>query len=302
MVSLWGCQMEKQIRRPSQEELFEKMRRNFLPEAQTFQVYPGTDTNLTGLQGTEIAISKETFATLSEREPITIELEEYFDIGTMLMANLSTTSKGTPLETGGMVGIAISQNNMELKEPFEIKISIPILIENSDMNYYYGLTDSIDIQWQMASNPDSGSEESLDLSEVPIDSTGGDLLNYIQMGEYRWFNKDLPLEFSKIGSFSALVDNSNSDAILYIVLEDYNTIFPAVIARNKKVEFSNVPVGEKAVIVGLWFDEEEQISYLLEDITINESEIELSEFIASDKQEIQEILKQKFNRSIAIRK
>ncbi|MBI1182731.1 OmpA family protein [bacterium] len=93
-------------------------------QAQHFIINPQRDTTLVGEEGTVLKIEAGTFAAKG-KEPVVIELKEYYKFSDMLLENLSTTSNGHTLSTRGMLYVNATQNGKVLEPSKEFAIMMP---------------------------------------------------------------------------------------------------------------------------------------------------------------------------------
>lgn len=110
---------------------------------QSFNISVESDTIITAKQGTKIFIPSGCFVFSNGKTPketVKIELKEYYSISDIVLANLSTTSDGKILETGGMIKISAKSNGKKLKinPRKEIKYLFPKNGRTSKMKLFYG--------------------------------------------------------------------------------------------------------------------------------------------------------------------
>lgn len=85
---------------------------------QTFTINPNSDTLLKGEQGTVLRIGKNTFVDSNGKPvttPVMVELREVFTPYDMVMGNLTTTSNGAFLQSGGMLYINANTNGSDVR-------------------------------------------------------------------------------------------------------------------------------------------------------------------------------------------
>ena len=108
----------------------------------TYTIDSKRDTTIFGEQGTRIFICANSFRfeDNSIKDSITIELKEFYKMSDIAISNLSTTSEGKLIETGGMIYINVSSNGktLELMDDKKIVVHFP---KNHDdyrnMNLFY---------------------------------------------------------------------------------------------------------------------------------------------------------------------
>lgn len=124
----------------------------FKPEGQSFQIDPSNQAFLLGKEGTAIYIPPDAFVLADGTSPVgevTIELAECYTWSSMIANNLSTTSQGRLLETGGMINLTATLNGTELKirDGLALGIGMPNVTEEG-MGTYYGQDDGNgNIEW-----------------------------------------------------------------------------------------------------------------------------------------------------------
>src|SRR5690606_1991447 len=112
---------------------------------------------------------------------VKFSVTEYYKISDMLLSNLSTTSNGQLLETGGMVHITATSNNEELKlnNGQSIEINFPTKQKENDMQLFSGSWENENnINWIPQTIVES---EIFSIVEVMPEFVGGEkaLFNYI---------------------------------------------------------------------------------------------------------------------------
>lgn len=96
-----------------------------LLQKQVFIINPQKDTIIKGLKGGYIEIKAGTFNTLENEGKVNFEIIEAYTKSDMVLANLSTTSNGSILETGGMIYLNAYNDTDTLQPQKPINISIP---------------------------------------------------------------------------------------------------------------------------------------------------------------------------------
>jgi TonB family protein len=113
-------------------------------QAQFFFIPTNKDTVLTCADGTIIKIKANSFVSEKTGKAITgmikFSVTEFYKISDILLSNLSTTSNGQLLETGGMVNITATSNNedLKLKKGQSIEIQFPTKQKENDMQLFSG--------------------------------------------------------------------------------------------------------------------------------------------------------------------
>ena len=102
---------------------------------QVFVINTTRDTILTCFEGTQISIKASSFIEEATGKgptgPVSFSVEEYYKISDMLRANLSTSSNGKLLETGGMLNLGATANGQKLKLKKEAPIEILLAGSNA---------------------------------------------------------------------------------------------------------------------------------------------------------------------------
>lgn len=135
------------------------LRASVLKPATTFTILPDADTTIVGEQGTRIFIERGTFQYADgspANGPIEMKLEEYYDKGDMVVADLQTVSDGKLLETGGMLQITASSQGKEVMIRADKRIVVHLPKTNSflaeEMDLFYAdnaATDSSVANWKL---------------------------------------------------------------------------------------------------------------------------------------------------------
>lgn len=120
---------------------------------QTFSISADKDTTLKGKSGTTLFIPKNTFVDEKGNQvsgQVSIEFKEALTTADMVLANLTTTSDGNFLQSGGMIFItATSDNNkLEIASDKYIGVIMPTDTAQSGMKVFTGTQDSVGINWQ----------------------------------------------------------------------------------------------------------------------------------------------------------
>jgi hypothetical protein len=120
---------------------------------QTFSIWADKDTTLKGKSGTTLFIPQNTFVDdkgNQVRGQVNIQFKEALTTADMVLANLTTTSDGNFLQSGGMIFItATSDNNkLEIASDKYIGVIIPTDTAISNMKVFTGTQDSVGINWQ----------------------------------------------------------------------------------------------------------------------------------------------------------
>ena len=119
---------------------------------QSFLIDPSKDTVVRGMHGTEIRIPKNTFVDLSGKlvtEPVEVKLKEALSPFAIVQANLTTTSNGKQLQTGGMIHVDARCDEWPVKIAADksIGVSIPEKEKLDGMQFFQGVETEKGINW-----------------------------------------------------------------------------------------------------------------------------------------------------------
>lgn len=117
--------------------------------SQTFEIDPSQENFVEGEKGTVVLVPAGAFLDKSGNIPkgkITIELAEALTVEDMLLSNLTTTSNGKPLQSGGMLYLNATtesgeQLHVDTKKP--LYIEVPTDNKVGGMQAYVGIRDSV---------------------------------------------------------------------------------------------------------------------------------------------------------------
>jgi TonB family protein len=145
----------------------------FEKKPQVFSIRTDRDTTIICKEGTTIQIKANSF--ISEKTgnsisgTVQLKVKEYYKISDMILANLTTTSGGKILETGGMLHIAATANNENciIETGRDIKIGFPYSGKKDDMTLFYGEHTNNIIDWKLANKTDD-----VIIDDVMISTTG----------------------------------------------------------------------------------------------------------------------------------
>jgi hypothetical protein len=122
-----------------------------------FTIDPNNLGSIEGKEGTHLDFSTALFVYedgTPVTEPFTLSLEEYYQKAAMIKANLSTTSDGRQLETGGMINLRASnaRGPIRLAEGSSYTIGFPKNGTNkNDFKLFYGEWRDDDlVNWKLA--------------------------------------------------------------------------------------------------------------------------------------------------------
>lgn len=109
-------------------------------KGELFTILTKSDTTIIGLKGTRVFIESNSFSTNSDS--ITIELNEVYKIGDMLLEGLSTHSNDKLLSSNGMINIKAfaGEKQLELNDNKKLVVMFPKKIQSANMTLFYGDT------------------------------------------------------------------------------------------------------------------------------------------------------------------
>ncbi|MFI5202880.1 MAG: energy transducer TonB [Flavobacteriales bacterium] len=156
-----------------------------LTPTQTFSINSTRDTTITCKAGTKIKIPSYSLIVEETGEKVNgnvvLSVNEFYSNSDIFMAQLTTSSKGDMLESGGMVYLGAVSNNRSctLQKGKEIKLSFPKKEDKPDMQIFYGTRENNTMDWStntssgminnataIAVRPDPGEDEVLEIYEV----------------------------------------------------------------------------------------------------------------------------------------
>lgn len=145
-------------------------------ETQVFSVSANKDTILTGKAGTILTIEKNTFLDQNGNQAsgqIKIEFKECLNRLDMVLGNLTTTSNGLFLESGGMIYINATSNNQQLAIANNKTIGVEMPTDRvlSDMELFEGSLEDNTINWVDPSPINSEEGEFVESSSDSIQVT-----------------------------------------------------------------------------------------------------------------------------------
>ncbi|NOQ71787.1 MAG: hypothetical protein GQ574_07295 [Crocinitomix sp.] len=168
--------------------------------AQVFSISSNIDTTLTGKDGTVLTIFKNSFIDTNGRPisgEVTIELKECLDKLDMVLSNLTTTSNGQFLESGGMIYINATSDNQQLEIAPNKTIGVEVPTDNvlNDMQIYEGNLADNSVNWINPSPINVENEQ--EFLEPGFDSM---LVSFIQDTVYKSHNVAYNVDgFSDVG-------------------------------------------------------------------------------------------------------
>lgn len=150
-LSSCNSQQEKAKELTDKEQLSEVYHPDNL-HSQSFRIDPTKDTVIQGANGTKLTISKNTFVDLKGRlvtDAVDVELKEALNPFAIVKSNLTTTSNGKPLQTGGMIFVNARSEDWPVKIASEksIGVAIPTKENREGMQFFKGTETANGINW-----------------------------------------------------------------------------------------------------------------------------------------------------------
>ncbi len=223
-------------------------------------------------------------------EPVEIELKEVYSKAEIIRENLSTTSKGALQEWGAMVYL----NATSFGENVTIQSSLPVTIELprsqnpqlKGMRVYNGQRIGSDqINW--LENDYSSLHRIGVVGKINHKTTLQMLKNSREgrrlLGNYLfkttglgWINCNRALSLKKEKTTLSVLEDTKAVIDIKLVFKKKNTVIPLTKLKGQYVA-SNVPVGEKAYLVGLG-QMGNELYMAVKEITIDQNHQESLEF------------------------
>ncbi len=145
LLFLFSCNNFKSLKETSKVSEDDPFKSEIV-ESQFISVSAKEDNIVEGNNGTIITIPKGAFINASGEvieDSVMIELAEAYDLDEMILSNLTTTSNGEALETGGMVFFNVTSNGEQLKVNPDnpVYIEVPTSDKKPGMMAYAGERD-----------------------------------------------------------------------------------------------------------------------------------------------------------------
>jgi len=154
----------------NEDIIFDPIRPQY-KKASRFTIDTTKDTILVGKEGTRIHIPADAFSNVATNQQIrgivSFELEEYYALSDMLLANLTTRSDNQVLETGGMINLSAFQDDQELKLSKLIQIEVPTKNKKNDMQLFTGQETENGINW-IIDDTSSVNQQLEEITNVPF--------------------------------------------------------------------------------------------------------------------------------------
>lgn len=264
---------------------------------QEFKVYSDSDTTLIGEQGTKMFIKRNIFNTKSE--VVTLKINEFYDIPSMILSNLRTVSGDSIIETDGMIKIKATDEfgEVALKTNKSIELHMPKV--KSDMHLFYGNKEGNN--WEIQENTvfidyDEGQDSVVE--QVLTQYKKSNIFNITSLG---WINADKFIEYEKKINLIVHLPENQKGGVYSLVFHNYNSILPGFPNEKGMIVFKGIPNGEKVTILGIG-SKEETLYYNSIDLTTDAKSAKIPELEEITKENLQMELQTKFGSSLADRK
>ncbi|MDO1448221.1 energy transducer TonB [Rhodocytophaga aerolata] len=128
---------------PAQTQNLDEFLASFIDKPQFFTLDATKDTVLTGSQGTVVEIPANSFM-FENGQPdpnkVVFQIQEFYKPSDMVLAGLTTTSNGSPLESGGMVNItaSVEEKPVYLKKDKQLTLKFPFKGKKKPMKLFTG--------------------------------------------------------------------------------------------------------------------------------------------------------------------
>lgn len=149
-------------------------------KSQQFVINTSKDTTIICAEKTKIKIKANSFVSAKTGKVIDgnvqISVKEYYSISDIVMANLSTTSDGKLLETGGMIDVTANSNGEQcvLSKGKSIEIGFPTKKIKEDMQLFTGQWKNNAVNWKIDISAEKiSTNDSKDIEVKPV-FPGGD--------------------------------------------------------------------------------------------------------------------------------
>lgn len=136
-----------QTSKPVKIEVF-----SYVKPPQKLKIDTQKDTAIVCKEGTKLNIKANSFVNENNdlvTGKIELSVTEYYKLSDMLLANLSTTSNGKPLETGGMLHIEAFKGDELLKLKAPIEIEFPTNTKKEGMQIFNGEWEDGNVNWEL---------------------------------------------------------------------------------------------------------------------------------------------------------
>lgn len=162
-----------------------------LTPTQTFSINASRDTTLVCKAGTKISIPSYALMEEETGNPVTgnvvLSVNEFYSNTDIFMAQLTTSSKGEMIESGGMVYIGAASNNKScaLQQGKQIQLTFPRKENKPGMQVFYGTRKDNGMDW--STSVPAGSVIELAPPLEPIEETEPEIYDLVSLEEMPTF-------------------------------------------------------------------------------------------------------------------
>lgn len=164
---------------------------------QQFVINTQKDTTIICAEKTKIKINANSFISATTGKAIDgkvqIQVTEYYSISDIVLANLSTSSDGKLLETGGMLNISAFSDGEKcaIKKGNSIEIGLPTKVKKEDMQLFTGKWEDNSINWKVDQSASKSDANPIGSIEVKPIFPGGDKALYKLISESIFNEEDV---------------------------------------------------------------------------------------------------------------
>jgi hypothetical protein len=276
----------------------ESILKSYAKKSQFFSINSDSSFSIVAKEGTKIIISSNSFVFEDGTFPkgkIDFELKECYSPSDIVFNNLSTQMVNDLLETGGMIFLEAKIENriLKLKTDKTIGIGFPMKDTAKIMNLYSASLQGKYMKW----------DNVIDSIEQPgtydtVYSEGENIITYqkelnyylFNSSQMGWLNCDKVLEGSDKTILTLNIDTTIIPNVRLIFSDLNSASFP--LFDNGHMTFYNIPMGEKATLIGFYKVDEKTFVYK-KSIIINSNMVETAVFkevsLADLKREVDDI-------------
>ena len=304
---------EETTKSPSMKEILE-----FLEvQEESFSINPNEDTLIQGTKGTGILFPAGCFQFKDGSTPnsnVKITIQEFYTISDFIGANLTTTSNGHILETGGMIHLTATSDNrpLSIKNGKEYSLYFPKNGSGeADMTTFYGeRNEEGKINWlspitgrmgrEASTSRPWWSEEEVEEANEIVNTFGKDeslsenvdsktLQVYtLSANKLGWINCDRFWEYNgEKTDFIISVDIQEGDNA-YLVFENINSIMSPTSTSDNTIVFKEIPIGAEVKIIA-FVTRDDKTMLSKEETTVSKEEFVLSKFNEFTLEDLKEL-------------
>lgn len=197
-----------------------------------------------GDSGTMIGIPANSLVDDSGLPPVgqvQATLKEIYGVKSMVLSNTPTTSFGAILQSGGMIYLEFTANNIHYKPDTVMGAIMPSANPLPGMKIYYGFTNETGFNWMLDSN------------SVVADTLNSYAFSFDSLG-YGWINIDQLYSISNPVDvdIAPVIDaerNETVDFAVYLILPSINSVINVInTSVPQNIVASNIPAGMQAEV------------------------------------------------------